>query len=82
MNYFGIDMEDSGRCPELKNPDSTYDGFNIPFPDNHFDGILSTQVLEHVIDDIQIISEMHRVLKSNGKIIVSVPFCYPEHEKP
>ena len=25
---------------------------------------------------------MHRVLKPNGKIIVSVPFCYPEHEKP
>jgi SAM-dependent methyltransferase len=82
VNYFGIDIEDSGRSPELKNQDLTYDGFNIPFPDNHFDGILSTQVLEHVIDDIQIISEMYRVLKPNGKIIVSVPFCYAEHEKP
>ena len=80
--YVGLDIEVSGRGPELKNQDLTYDGYNIPFPDNHFDGVLSTQVLEHVNNDVRIISEIFRVLKPNGKVIITVPFCYPEHEKP
>ena len=80
--YIGIDVEISGRSEILKNPEIYFDGKNIPFKNNSFDGILSTQVLEHVSDIHQILHECNRVLKKNGVMITSVPFAYREHELP
>lgn len=48
-------------------------GEQLPFPDNSFDLILSHEVLEHVNDDRQAISEMARVLRPAGRIVVFVP---------
>jgi len=42
----------------------------IPFEDNFFDFILCVEVLEHIPDTEKAISEMGRVLKPNGKIII------------
>ena len=80
--YTGIDVEVSGRSDELKSPDKFFDGINIPYGDNMFDGILSTQVLEHVENLDLLLAECDRVLKSGGCFIVSVPFVYKEHEQP
>jgi len=50
---------------------------NIPpltdIPDESFDYILSFQVIEHVKNDELFIKEVKRVLKPNGKFIVSTP---------
>ena len=43
---------------------------DIPYEDNHFDGVLCLEVLEHVPDTEKAISEMVRVLKPGGKIII------------
>ncbi len=48
-------------------------GEQLPFPDDSFDFILSHEVLEHVNDDRQAVSEMARVLRSAGRIVVFVP---------
>ena len=80
--YIGIDVLQSGAEEEMKNADLYYDGTNIPFQDNYFDGILCTQVLEHAIDSDVLVRECYRVLKANGTIVVSVPFIYREHEQP
>ena len=45
----------------------------MPYPDNHFDTILSHEVLEHVQDDRKSIKEMVRVLKPGGRVIIFVP---------
>ena len=45
-------------------------------PDNQYDFILIWHVLEHIPNDIVAISEMFRMLKPNGKLLVSVPI-YP-----
>lgn len=45
---------------------------NICFEDNSFDWIICNYVLQYV-DDKKAIDEMKRVLKPNGKIIISVP---------
>ena len=37
-------------------------------------------VLEHVRDPQQALCEVRRCLKSNGRLIVSVPFLYPIHD--
>lgn len=48
-------------------------GEAIPFPDKHFDRIICTEVFEHVLEPGALLSEMHRTLKNNGIISVSVP---------
>ncbi|MEW5871195.1 MAG: class I SAM-dependent methyltransferase [Chloroflexota bacterium] len=48
-------------------------GERLPFPDSHFDLILSHEVLEHVQDDRQAVSEMVRVLRPGGRIVIFAP---------
>ncbi|GIW59911.1 MAG: hypothetical protein KatS3mg087_0977 [Patescibacteria group bacterium] len=45
----------------------------LPFPDNTFDKIICTEVLEHVPDDNLAMRELLRVLKPGGKLAVTVP---------
>jgi SAM-dependent methyltransferase len=81
-NYMGIDIEQSGRSGALKRPDTFFDGINIPYEDGKYDGILCTQVLEHVKNLDLLLAECNRVLKVGGVFVVSVPFVYREHEQP
>lgn len=48
-------------------------GENLPLPSASFDLILSHEVLEHVQDDRQAVSEMARVLKPGGRLVLFVP---------
>lgn len=48
-------------------------GESIPFPSSTFDLILSHEVIEHVQDDRAAISEMVRVLKPGGRIVIFAP---------
>lgn len=48
---------------------------DIQFPDNKFDYIICNQVLEHIPDEKKAINELKRVIKPNGKIIITVPIC-------
>lgn len=45
----------------------------IPYPAEHFDLILSHEVLEHVNDDRAAVREMVRVLKPGGRLVIFVP---------
>lgn len=54
----------------------------LPLPDAHFDTVLLTDVLEHLHDPARLLSEVARVLKAGGKLILGVPFLYPIHEAP
>ena len=50
---------------------------NVPpltgLPDNHFDFVVSFQVIEHIKKDSEYVKELHRVLKKGGKFIVTTP---------
>lgn len=48
-------------------------GENITFNDNYFDLIISNTIIEHVNNVEQCISEMGRVLKKDGKILLDAP---------
>jgi SAM-dependent methyltransferase len=80
--YLGIDVETSGRKPGDKLPDQFYDGVRIPFGNDEFDAIICTQVLEHCVDLNAIVSDFRRVLKADGRLFVTVPFIWGEHEPP
>lgn len=49
------------------------DAENLPFQDENFDKVYCTEVLEHVLHPEKVISEIHRVLKSDGVLVVTVP---------
>ena len=80
--YTGVDVETSGAADKMKMPDHFYDGRVLPFSDSSFDGAISTQVLEHVLDADALILEMFRVIKPGGELVLSLPFAWQEHEEP
>ena len=80
--YTGVDVAISGRPASMKNPDFYYDGRTLPFSDKSFDGVLCTQVLEHVPNPEALFTEIHRVLRPGGRLILSAPFLWQEHEEP
>jgi len=80
--YVGLDYENLGHPHENEPIDVFYNGREIPFPSEHFDSLLSTQVLEHVEDLNFTIKEWHRVLKQGGRLLVTAPFVWGEHELP
>lgn len=79
--YVGLDIGESG-FPDEKSAEVFYDGQTIPFGDNTFDSILASEVIEHVFNPDQVFLELNRVLKKDGKILITVPFAWFEHEIP
>lgn len=51
---------------------------SLPFPDNHFDTVICSEVLEHIPNYTSALSEIDRVLSNSGKLAVSVPRYGPE----
>ncbi len=71
-----------GRLPNLEyitgdlyaqNVSLELDVTAIGFPDESFDVILCSHVLEHVTDDRRAMREMRRVLRSDGWALINVP---------
>lgn len=55
---------------------------SIPLPSSSVGTVICTEVLEHVQNDLAVISEIGRVLRPNGKLILTVPGEFiPKHEK-
>jgi ubiquinone/menaquinone biosynthesis C-methylase UbiE len=50
------------------------DAMNMPFANNSIDYIISSEVIEHLPEPKKFIDEMYRMLKPNGKIIISTPY--------
>jgi SAM-dependent methyltransferase len=48
--------------------------FALPFADGEFDGVLVSNVLEHLADPDAAFGESARVLKPGGRLIITVPF--------
>lgn len=46
---------------------------NLPYPDERFDYVLCTDVLEHVLDLNACLRELERVLKKDGLLFLRVP---------
>ncbi len=51
----------------------TYDGVDFPFADNEFDMVISRYALHHFPDIQKSISEISRVIKSDGFLFISDP---------
>ncbi|MEH6470966.1 MAG: class I SAM-dependent methyltransferase [Halopseudomonas sp.] len=79
--YIGLDIDsDESRARGVA--DYYYDGKAFPFEDESFDSVLCNQVLEHVFNPDHFICEIFRILKPGGKLLLTVPFVWDEHEQP
>src|SRR3989339_113906 len=75
-NRIGLDVN-KGRGVDV-----VADAHDLPFEDGKFDIILCTEVLEHLHSPHVAISEMKRVLKVGGKLILTTRFIFPIHDDP
>lgn len=47
--------------------------YHLPFPDDYFDGVILSEILEHLDDDVAGLREVWRVLKPGGVVAITVP---------
>ena len=57
-------------------------GESIPSTSHCYDTIISFNTLEHIFDTRFVLKEMYRVLKDDGKIVLTTPFLFPIHGHP
>lgn len=65
---------DESRCAGVLRGDATA----LPFPDGRFDKVITSEVLEHIPDDVGALAELARVLKPGGVLAATVPTSWPE----
>ncbi len=57
----------------------------LPFPDNSFNIIIASHILEHIVNFYPLMQDLHRILKPNGVLKVKVPclggFKMPDHKR-
>tara|TARA_B110000259_G_C13899222_1_gene356175 strand:- start:33 stop:743 length:711 start_codon:yes stop_codon:yes gene_type:complete len=78
-SYIGLEIENENGQNEA---DYFYDGNNFPFQNETFDSAICSEVLEHVFEPKIFLKEVHRILKKDGLIILTLPFFWDEHEQP
>lgn len=64
------------------NTDVSGDGHCLPFLSDSFEGVWVCAVLEHLENPFQVASEIYRVLKPGGFVLVGAPFMYHLHGSP
>ena len=72
-------MADAGEAPASARAETvTGDARALPYPDQTFDCVIASEILEHVPADDAVIAELIRVLKVGGRLAVTVPRWLPE----
>lgn len=80
--YIGLDVKTSINSHNHGQVDIFYDGNKIPFDNETFDSVVSFEVIEHLFDPANLLQEIYRVLKKNSYFVLTIPFCWEEHEEP
>lgn len=76
-DFVPADLEGNPDASLALNPDGT-----VPAEDESFDGLLSTQVLEHVEDPALYLSECFRLLRPTGRMLLSTHGIFVYHPDP
>ncbi|WP_406281858.1 class I SAM-dependent methyltransferase [Embleya sp. NBC_00896] len=72
-------MKAAGEVPEGARAEALVgDALALPFPDDSFDRVIISEVLEHIPDDKGVLGELFRVLKPGGLAAMTVPRYGPE----
>ena len=81
-NYIGLDYPPTGLAMYDSRPDVYADACELPFANESMDTVVLFETLEHVARPADAISEIARVLKPGGCLLLTMPFLYPLHDEP
>lgn len=83
-SYVGADISPTGLHRAVGSPLCLVCGDveQLPFAGDSFDGTISTFALEHSVNPVRMLQEMHRVVRPGGRIVLlgpswDLPFWYP-----
>jgi len=68
--------------PGARRVDIVAPAHELPVPEGSFDAVICTQVLEHVAEPADVLAELFRVLRPGGRLFITVPLTWEEHEAP
>jgi len=80
--YIGLDYLPTASAWYGSKPDVYADGCILPLASTTVDVVLLFDVCEHVAHTEKLFMEIHRVLKTDGRLIIQIPFLYPLHDEP
>lgn len=81
LRYVSVDIENRKKS---SNQEIVLADVNqgIPLEENFADLVLATEFFEHIKEPDFVLSEVSRILKPGARLILTVPFVWPLHEKP
>ena len=77
VQYLGLDVIQSPGVDVVADENEPW-----PLPASTTDAVFCSQVLEHVANLDQVLSNIHSVLKPGGLLLVTAPFIYNFHGEP
>lgn len=81
--YTGLDVDSADAFGMRRMPDIVYyDGGTMPLADHSFDHVLCAEVLEHVPDEHLLLTEIARVLRPGGTLVLTLPWSARLHHLP
>ena len=75
--YIGLDVRAGPNVDMVTEVENVF-----PIDDDSVDVAISGQCLEHVANDIALVSEMYRVLQPGGLCLLTAPEAWPNHYPP
>lgn len=74
ITYLNVNKETS--------PDILASAASMPLPNDEFDVVICSETIEHIEDPSTAISEIFRILKPGGAIVMTIPFMFHVHSAP
>lgn len=74
MEWMGMDINPNSNATRIENIEDT------TLPDSSIGTVLCFFVFEHLKDPLKGANQIHRILKTNGLLVLSVPFAFFPHD--
>lgn len=81
-DYIGLDYPSTSTSLYKTMPDIFGNAEKLPFASCSMTKIYLLDVLEHIENPLRALSEVRRVLKIDGEVVIRIPFMYPIHDAP